>query len=146
MIESQFWKTKSLCELTPQEWEMLCDGCGQCCLCKFEDRDTAEICYTHFACLMLDIATCRCQDYVHRHKRVDECVKLSVENVQAFKWLPDTCAYRLLLKGLDLPDWHPLVSKDSETVHQAGISIRHRAIPESAIEDYDLELIPIFTF
>jgi hypothetical protein len=95
---------------------------------------------------MLDIATCRCQDYAHRHKRVKECVKLSVENVQAFEWLPDTCAYRLLLKGLELPDWHPLVSKDSETVHQAGISIRHRAIPESAIEDYDLELIPTFAF
>jgi hypothetical protein len=38
-----FWKTKSLKDMTPNEWESLCDKCGKCCVVKLEDYDTQEI-------------------------------------------------------------------------------------------------------
>ena len=52
---------------------------------------------------------------------------------------PPTCAYRLLVEGRDLPDWHPLVSGDPGSVHAAGISVRGRVISESDIGGCDLE-------
>ena len=144
MATPPFWKTKTLFEMTAGEWESLCDCCGICCLCKFEDRDTEEIFYTFTACPLLDLNTCRCQDYTHRSQRIEDCIKLSVENVKTFRWLPSTCAYRLISAGLDLPNWHPLVSKNPETVHEAGISIRHRAVHESLMDDLEMEIIPMF--
>ena len=54
-------------------------------------------------------------------------------------WLPPTCGYRLVNDGRDLYWWHPLVSGDPETVHQAGISVRGRTISETGIDLDDLE-------
>ena len=62
---------------------------------------------------------------------VHDCVKLTAENLSDIPWLPATCAYRLVNEGKDLYWWHPLVSGNPETVHQAGISVRNKAIVET---------------
>jgi len=129
-----FWKAKSLEEMTPEEWESLCDGCGRCCLNKLEDWDTGEIAWTSVACTLLDEGTCRCRDYTNRTARVPDCVPLTPEAVRRLTWLPPTCAYRLLAEGKDLRWWHPLVSKDPRTVHEAGISVRGRVVSEDDVE------------
>ncbi len=125
-----FWQTKSLAEMTLEEWDLLCDGCAKCCLQKLEDVDSGEISYTEVACSMLDIGTCYCRDYVHRTILVPDCVELTPLGLITLKWLPPTCAYRLLNEGKELFPWHPLISGDPESTHKAGVSVRERAISE----------------
>ena len=134
-----FWKTKSLAEMTPAEWESLCDGCGRCCLVKLEDEDTGRIHFTDLACKLFDAGTCRCGDYVNRAKRVHDCVKLTPANVGKLNWLPDSCAYRLLDRGKSLRWWHPLVSGRKDTVVEAGISVRGKTTSEIGVPDSELE-------
>jgi uncharacterized cysteine cluster protein YcgN (CxxCxxCC family) len=131
--DEPFWKRKRLGEMTPEEWESLCDGCGRCCLLKLEDEDTEEIVYTRIACKLLDIGTCRCGSYETRHKKVPDCVRLTPESAGTLEWLPPSCASRLVANGEDLAWWHPLLSGDPETVHQAGISVRDFAISEKKV-------------
>jgi uncharacterized cysteine cluster protein YcgN (CxxCxxCC family) len=121
-----FWKIKSLEEMTPQEWESLCDGCGKCCMAKLEDEDTGQIYWTSVACRLFDEEQCRCCDYAHRLEKVSDCVRLTPDNVRTLSWLPSSCAYRLVSEGKDLESWHPLVSGSNETVHSAGASMRSR--------------------
>jgi uncharacterized protein len=121
-----FWRRKSLAEMTPAEWESLCDGCGRCCLVKLEDEETGAVHYTDVSCTLFDAGQCRCRDYDNRQAQVPDCVRLGATNVRELSWLPPTCAYRLVAQGRDLPAWHPLVSGDLETVHAAGISVRGR--------------------
>jgi uncharacterized cysteine cluster protein YcgN (CxxCxxCC family) len=125
-----FWKTKQLEEMSPSEWEQLCDGCGRCCLHKLRDEDSNEIAFTNVACRLLDGATCRCRDYTNRRARVSDCEQLTPASVRRIDWLPPTCAYRRLAEGKSLLWWHPLVSGDPATVHEAGISVRDRAVNE----------------
>lgn len=110
------------------EWESLCDGCARCCLHKLEDEATGEVYYTRVVCRYLDEQTSTCSDYKNRNKNVPHCVHLTVKNIDEFSWLPDTCAYRLLSEGKDLPQWHPLLSGSKETVAQAGIGIKDKVI------------------
>lgn len=136
-----FWR-KPLAELTRREWEALCDGCGRCCLVKLEDEDTGKIHFTDVACKLFDSGTCRCRDYARRARKVHDCVKLTPENVGQIPWLPPTCAYRLRREGRDLPDWHPLVSGDPDSVRRAGISCHDKV---SALEeDIPIDDLPDF--
>ena len=121
-----FWRSKRLAEMSAAEWESLCDGCGRCCLVKLEDEDTGEIHSTDIACRLFDEATCRCADYANRSDKVPDCVRLTPEVVPQLKWLPVTCAYRLVAERRDLPWWHPLVSGRQETVVEAKISVLGR--------------------
>jgi uncharacterized protein len=132
-----FWKRKRLDEMSPTEWESLCDGCGKCCLHKLEDEDNGDIAMTNVACRYLDLESCRCKDYANRQRNVDDCVQLTPDVVPTLRWLPDTCAYRLVAEGRDLFSWHPLVSGDPETVHSANRSVRGDAISEDDVNDIE---------
>ena len=139
----RFWEEKSLSELTRDEWESLCDRCARCCLVKLEDEDTEEIGFTDVVCHLLDDQACQCQDYANRSTRVPTCLTLTPENLSAIPWMPSTCAYRLLYEGQSLYDWHPLVSGSEESVHEAGISIRGRALSDEFVhpDGYDEHII-----
>lgn len=135
-MNDQYWKRKSLAEMTATEWEGLCDGCALCCMHKVEDEDSGEIFYTDVACRLLDLDTCRCADYASRAKRVADCLVLSVDKPEQFNWLPETCAYRRLSKGQSLPEWHPLITGRPESVHEAGISALGSAVSEEDTDDW----------
>ena len=135
MPQPHFWETKTLAEMSPSEWEALCDGCGKCCLHKLEDADTGEVHYTAVACRLLDLKTIQCQDYKNRKRLVADCLSMDIENIAAFKWLPSTCAYKRLAEGKGLADWHPLISGNPMSVHEAGISVRGKIISEREAGD-----------
>ena len=94
MTEPAFWQQKTLPEMTNEEWEALCDGCGQCCLHKLIDEDTDEIYFTNVACNQLNIKSCQCRNYERRFTLEEDCIKLTRENLTTFDWLPPTCAAR----------------------------------------------------
>ena len=125
-----FWMTKSLEEMTPAEWESLCDGCGRCCLHKLRDEDTDAIAWTNVACRLLDGQSCQCRDYPRRQRLVPDCVQLTPGALADIDWLPPSCAYRRVREGRGLAWWHRLVSGDPETVHTAGASVRGRVVDE----------------
>ena len=139
MAKKPFWLEKELDEMTPTEWESLCDGCGRCCLNKFEDEDTGKVHYTDVACKLLDHDSGRCSNYAQRTRLVPDCIVLSAKNLPNMNCLPPTCGYRLVYEGKDLYWWHPLKSGDPETVHSAGISVRGRVVSEVGMSDDDME-------
>ncbi len=130
-----FWETKPLSAMNAGEWESLCDGCGLCCLIRFEDEDTGEIIPTRVSCQLLDADACRCKDYANRKATVPDCIKLVPDNIEDLMWMPKSCAYRRLHEGKPLPVWHPLLTGDPETVHEQGVSVRGQVISETALDD-----------
>ena len=143
-VSKNFWKKKKLEEMSLEEWEALCDGCGICCLYKVEDADTGKVVLTNVACRFLDTHSCRCQLYGQRKNAMPTCIKMTPSKISRLGWLPETCTYKLVLAGKPLPDWHPLVSGDPESIHRAGVSVRGRVHTESEInmnhiEEYIIE-------
>lgn len=134
-----FWRAKKLHEMSPAEFESLCDGCGKCCLHKLEDEDSGDVYYTKVACKFLNHNSCQCQVYSERQKHVPDCVTLTPASVKETYWLPETCAYRLIDEGIPLFDWHPLMSGDPDSVHKAGMSVAGQVIHEDSVNPDDLE-------
>lgn len=133
-VKYRFWENKSLKNMSNKEWESLCDGCGRCCVHKYEVEETGELFESKYACELLDCNTCQCTDYANRIKRVKHCKVLTPDMVGKLTWLPETCAYRLLDEGKKLPSWHPLITGTSDTVHKLGISVAGRVTPLSQLD------------
>lgn len=141
-LEPRFWENKTLEEMNADEWDALCDGCGKCCLNKFQDEETEEVFFTNVACAYLDLRTIRCHCWETRSEKVTDCVVLTPEMLKEINWLPQTCAYRLLAEGKPLFDWHPLVSGVRGSVAAAGISVRGKVLSEKEVHpDYLEEFI-----
>ena len=139
-MSARFWETVPLAEMSLEQWEALCDGCGKCCLIKLEDEDDGLVYFTDVACALLDLASCRCFDYPNRTKRVPACIRLSPEHLDDLWMMPPSCAYRRLHEGRGLPDWHHLVCGRADQVHIQGCSIAGRAVSETALaKDAELE-------
>jgi uncharacterized protein len=143
LSQARFWEDKSLQELSSEEWESLCDGCGKCCLHKLQDEETEELFFTSIACSKLDLEKCRCSVYETRLKHVPMCLDLSPDNIAEVDWLPNSCAYRLVSEGKALPAWHYLVSGSRHSVHEAQMSVKDRAISEVDIDEDDWDLYVI---
>ncbi len=137
--EADFWKKKSLAEMNAAEWESLCDGCGYCCLVKLEDEQDGAVYTTNVSCSLLDLETCQCKDYPNRQAKVTSCLVLDVETPMAFSLLPESCAYRRLHQGQGLPDWHPLLSQDKQTVKVGGMFVCEYAVSEDYIHPDQLQ-------
>ena len=134
-----YWNTTPLEQLSAEEWESLCDGCGKCCLHKLQDDETDEVFYTRVACRLLDIKSGGCSDYVHRFSRVPDCMDVRKMTVAEMKWLPSSCAYRLRADSKPLPEWHPLISGHVFTVYKDPNRIRGRVVSETDVSDDNLE-------
>ena len=139
-MNKEFWKTKSLFDMTHQEWESICDGCAKCCLQQLQDEQTEQLVFTDVACDLLDEGNCRCTDYQNRSSRVPTCMTMTKTNVEeCAEFAPSSCAYRLLLEGEELPEWHHLRSSDNETIHTRGKSVRGRIRHQRDIDIRHLE-------
>ena len=136
--DTRFWETKQLNDLTHEEWEALCDGCGLCCMHKLQDDEDehAPVLMTRVVCRCYDLRATQCSDYANRHSNVPECTALTIARASEFEWLPQTCAYRLRHHNLPLPSWHPLISGSRESVRPYSL---HALNPVLETEDMDLE-------
>jgi uncharacterized cysteine cluster protein YcgN (CxxCxxCC family) len=133
-----FWKDRKLTDFSASEWESLCDGCGKCCVIRYQDEDTEEILNTDVVCRFLDLETVRCTCYQERQTFMPECMIVTPQNAHE-SWLPPTCAYHLLSKGEPLPEWHHLVSGDRNTIHEIGESVFGSVISEEYIHPDEIE-------
>lgn len=134
-----------MAEMSPSEWESLCDNCGKCCCIRLEDDDTGDVYITDVACKLFDPSSCKCTDYPNRSKKVPDCVTLTKDNVDQLHWMPQTCAYRLVSEGKDLPDYHHLISGSRDSIHEAGMSVQDAVTSEIFVtEDEQITRIVIW--
>lgn len=135
-----FWHDKTLDEMTTEEWESLCDGCGLCCLHKFEDIQTEVVEFTCVKCQHLDGAR-RCGVYANRIAQVEGCLNVRDIPRAQYRWLPESCAYRRLDAGRDLPDWHPLLTGDQRAMEAGGYCVGDWAVGDDQVAQVDEDFI-----
>jgi len=131
-------------ELSSSEWEQICDGCGLCCLEKLIDDETGKIYFTRVACKYFDIDSCRCLVYGERSEKNEDCMDLSLYNINEIEnILPESCSYLYFFRYGRLPSWHYLESEDKNLVHKKGISAKKIAVSGENIHPDDLEFFII---
>ena len=81
------------------------------------------------------------QGEVVAYPKPGPCDYLTPAELEDPYWLPSTCAYRLLAEGKDLPDWHPLISGDPDTVIRSGNTILGRCVCEDDADELDQHII-----
>ncbi|MGB0960955.1 MAG: YcgN family cysteine cluster protein [Halocynthiibacter sp.] len=135
----KFWE-RPIASLNPKEWEALCDGCGKCCLNKLEDADTGDVYFTRIACRLLNPDTGRCEHYENRKQIVPECLVLTPETLPKIAYfMPASCAYRRRFENKPIPDWHPLLTKNEDSVEDAGHSVKGWTVSEFDIPEDEWE-------
>jgi uncharacterized cysteine cluster protein YcgN (CxxCxxCC family) len=136
-----FWEEKSLTEMSRDEWESLCDHCGKCCLLKLEDEDdeAGSVYYTNIVCNLFNLNDGHCTDYQNREELVPSCIRLTQDNLDNIAWLPPSCAYRSVMEGRGLHDWHHLISGDKNTIHKTGNSVLGKVIFEKDVDEDQIE-------
>lgn len=141
-MTTRFWE-KPLQELSDDEWEQLCDGCGRCCLKKLQDEETNEVVFTRVVCRYLDQETSHCGCYSDRTHLVPDCLDVKAMDIAAATWMPSTCAYRLRHEGKPLAKWHPLIAGSHEAMLAEGIVLGGRAISEDYVhpDGYDEHIV-----
>ena len=89
--------------LNAEEWELLCDGCGKCCLHRLQHDETDEV------SIRASLVDTRCE--VRRLLRlrppilrVPDCMDVSKNDRSEVNWLPSSCAYRLRAETKPLPN------------------------------------------
>jgi len=105
MSKVPFWEQKSLDAMSDEEWESLCDGCGQCCLHKLVNDESGDVFYTRVACALLHPETGRCTRYADRLRKVEDCMDVRHMRSAELAWMPRSCAYRRLAEGKPLMTW-----------------------------------------
>ncbi len=144
----KWWETTPLDQMTPEQWESLCDGCGKCCMVKIWHNNVAKL--TKVGCELLDIKTAQCKDYTNRKHKVVNCVKVTIDTIDTPGLLPDTCAYKLIKNKKQLYDWHHLMCGDRKEVLNCNHSIVGYAettindISAIKIQDYLLKAVDYF--
>lgn len=136
---ANFWEQKPLGEMNREEWESLCDHCGKCCLLKLQDEDSASddagsVYYTNIVCDLFYQNSGHCSDYYNRETLVPSCLRLTPDNLEAIAWMPLSCAYRRIMEGRGLADWHHLVSGDKQTIHTTGNSVLGKVVQEKQLK------------
>ena len=138
-MKKRFWQNKPLSDFSRKEWELLCDGCGKCCLNKFQKTKKSPPVFTNVACRFLNIQKCKCKVYDVRKNKKSDCLILSPKNIdQLVNWLPTSCSYRLIFEKKELPFWHHLNNNKNKNVHNTKNSVKNFAISEEYVDSTDM--------
>lgn len=147
MTNNKFWEVKPMSEMSDDEWESLCDGCGKCCLVQLQDDETEELLQTNVACWLFDDKKCQCRSYIDRANLEPSCLIMDKKNVAAsVEFAPETCAYKLLHDGKPLFSWHPLISGSKNSVHKSNVSVKNKTVSMSDVGSESIENFVIDSF
>lgn len=135
----KFWLTTPMEQMNRVQWESLCDGCAKCCRMQFIDKEEGLLMQTDVVCYLLDHDSLQCTDYSNRTHLVPSCMQITPDNIHDYYWLPDSCGYRRVAAGQDLPKWHPLITGSQEAMQRLGFSVKGLVVSEQDLLGEDIE-------